>query len=62
MRRHLEKGQIRPVAVQLENLLRKVDGCVERGTADRNDWLATCSQQTVVYWALHELDVLLAIE
>lgn len=62
MQRQLKKGHERLVAMQLDKLVNKVDGCINAGKADRNDWLRTCNDQKTVYWAIHELNVLLAIE
>lgn len=62
MQRQLTKGHERPVARQLDNLVDKVDGCINAGSVDRDDWLRTCNEQKAVYWAIHELNVLLAIE
>lgn len=62
MQRQLKKGHERLVAKQLDTLVDKVDGCINAGKADKNDWLRTCNEQKTVYWAIHELNVLLAIE
>lgn len=62
IQRQLKKGHERLVAKQLETLVEKVDGCINAGKADKNDWLRTCNEQKTVYWAIHELNVLLAIE
>ena len=39
----------------------KVDGCLESGTPDRNDWVTDCEAQNRIYWAIHEITVLLKI-
>lgn len=44
-----------------KRLLPKVDGCTENEAPDRHDWIRDCEAQTQIYWALHELDVLLEI-
>ncbi len=62
LQRQLEKGHRRPVEAQLGGLMEKVNGCVNSGTPDCNDWVKTCAEQATVYWAFHEINVLLAIE
>ena len=62
MQRHLKRGHKRPVAAQLGNLVERVDGCMNAGESDRDDWLRSCHEQTTVYWAIQELNVLLDIE
>ena len=42
-------------------LLKKVDGCIDSDSPDRNDWLIDCDSQKQVYWSLHEILVLLNI-
>ncbi len=62
MKYHLQSGRKRPVERYLDKLAAKVDGCVESGEPDKNDWLVECQSQVAVYWALHELNVLMTIE
>jgi hypothetical protein len=62
LQRLLRRGQKRPVAAQLDALVKRTDGCINSGRPDRDDWLRTCNGQTPVYWAIHELKVLLAID
>jgi hypothetical protein len=61
IRGQLKHNNEQPVTVQLRNLVARVDGCIDNGTPDQNDLLQSCSEQTRVYWALHELNVLQAI-
>ena len=62
MERFLKGGHERAVVWQLRRLSKKFDGCAIAGGADRNDWLTECNEQLAVYWAIHELNVLLDIE
>lgn len=62
MERFLKRGYERAVVWQLERLSKKFDGCTVAGESDRNDWLTECNEQLAVYWAIHELNVLLDIE
>jgi hypothetical protein len=62
MERFLKRGHERVVDAQLQGLSRKFDGCAIAGEPDRNDWLTGCNEQLAVYWAIHELNVLLDIE
>ena len=45
---------------QLKNaILKKTDGCAERGAPDKNDWIKDCESQEAVYQTLIEaLDLL----
>jgi len=61
IRAQLNHDNEQPVTVQLRNLVARVDGCNDNGKPDQNDLLQDCSEQTRVYWALHELNVLQAI-
>jgi len=50
----------RPATALLEKQLMKcTDGCVTGQTADRNDWLEDCQAQKRIYWAIHEILVLM---
>jgi len=62
MERFLKRGHERAVVWQLRRLSKKFDGCSIAGEFDRNDWLTECNEQLAVYWAIHELNVLLDIE
>jgi hypothetical protein len=62
MKRQLGKRNLRPVFVQLEMLMAKVDGCVSVDAVESNDWINSCTDQNTVYWALNELKVLLSID
>ena len=58
----IERGKTRgPSAMITHDLLPKVDGVVESGTPDRNDWVIDEIAQRRIYWSLHELLVLLTI-
>lgn len=46
----------------LDKLAVKIDGCNKAGQADRNDIITECSAQLPVYWAVHEVTVLLHVE
>ena len=62
MERSLERGHEQMFHSQLKGLSRKFDGCTNAGEPDRNDWLTGCNEQLSVYWAIHELNILLDIE
>ena len=56
----IDRGMFRIAEKRLESaLLKKVDGCTDAGSPDGNDWLVNCNRQKRVYWALHEILVLL---
>ena len=42
-------------------ILPTMDGCISGSKADGNDWVTNCKVQTQLYWALHEIMVLLNI-
>jgi len=47
---------------KLQNdILAKMDGCALSGSPDNNDWVKACDTQTKLYWATHEIMVLLKI-
>jgi hypothetical protein len=39
----------------------KTDGCISGSRADRNDWVTDCKVQEQLYWAVHEIMILLNI-
>jgi len=46
----IESGAYEAALDKLQNdLLRKMDGCAERGAPDKNDWIVTCEAQQQVY-------------
>jgi hypothetical protein len=46
----IEQGLYQQALNKLENdILAKTDGCATIGTPDKNDWIATCSEQGQVY-------------
>jgi hypothetical protein len=58
----IEREIFRPAQKGIKfSLLKKVDGCTDTGSPDRNDWLIDCDSQKQVYWSLHEIQVLLKI-
>lgn len=62
MRRMINKNKFQPAQKWLENrFLKKVDGCLDDGLPDGNDWIVECNSQRQVYWALHEIQVLMNI-
>ncbi len=44
-----------------EDLMSKTDGCVAKGSPDKNDWVTDCAAQKQLYWGLNEILVLLKI-
>lgn len=53
-------GKYKPAYRLLEkDLMKRVDGCVRCGQADRNDWITDCQAQKQVYWSLNEITVLM---
>lgn len=44
-----------------ENVLPRIDGCVVNGAVDSNDWVTNCDIQKQLYWAVHEIAILLDI-
>jgi len=45
---------------KLQNdLLAKTDGCAASGAPDKNDWIATCEEQAVVYQELQRIIIML---
>jgi hypothetical protein len=42
-------------------ILPRMDGCISRSKADRNDWVTDCDVQKQFYWAVQEIMVLLNI-
>jgi hypothetical protein len=48
--KQIDNGDYFEALNKLENdLLKKTDGCAEKGAPDKNDWITTCPQQEVVY-------------
>lgn len=47
---------------RVNKLISKVDGCNRAGQADGNDVITECATQLPVYWAMHEMTVLLEID
>lgn len=39
----------------------KMNGCNISAAPDRNDWVKNCDAQAKLYWAVHEIVVLLKI-
>jgi hypothetical protein len=44
-----------------KRLLPKVDGCEKNGGPEGHDWIRDCEAQAQIYWALHELKILLKL-
>jgi hypothetical protein len=46
----IDEGFYEDALRKLENdILTKLDGCIETGTPDKNDWIITCEEQAVIY-------------
>lgn len=58
----LWKGKNHQTTRILEKLSWRVDGCIDGGEPDGNDWLVQCEQQIPFYWTIHEARALLEIE
>ena len=43
------------------DIVKKVDGCNQGGSADKDDWINNCEVQKTIYWTLHEINILLQI-
>ncbi len=61
MRWLLKNGHDDAVLRQLSRMSKKFDGCERSNSADRNDWVLECDSQQSLYWAIHEMTVLLKI-
>lgn len=59
--RTLRRGKDKKALRQLTRLIGKVDGCNRDGQPDGNDAIIECTTQLPVYWAMHEMIVLLEI-
>lgn len=46
------------VKMMEKQLLRRMDGCLNDGTPDHNDWITDCQIQKQVYWKCNEIKVL----
>lgn len=44
-----------------EDVMGKMDGCINSTRPDGNDWLKDCDNQVKLYWAVHEVMVFLKI-
>ena len=60
-RRTFADGRKSVAIKQLNQLALRLDGCPVSGEPDRNDWITECRSQLPVYWAIHEIQVLMAI-
>lgn len=62
LKKMINRGRHQAALTRMERgLLSKTDGCMETGAPDRNDWITDCDLQRRIYWAIHEITVLLKI-
>jgi hypothetical protein len=58
---HIEVGNYADALAKLQNdILKKTDGCINSGAADKNDWVKDCDSQAIIYQAV--LDAIAMVE
>lgn len=55
----LRKGKNNAFNNKLAHLSLRLDGCSTGDSPDNNDWITDCESQKAVYWAIHEMTVLM---